>query len=216
MTEMYYEYAIADAFEMLYGAAYLGSILVSLAFYVVRALSVQTIAKRRGLSKPWLAWIPVANDWLMGSISDQYKYLTQEKEQSRRKILLGLSVTCALCGAAVAGSVISLVVQIAMTGEHYLSDAQMASILLKPMMGILAVGMVWSVVGITTYVFRCLCRYDLYKSCDPKNATAYLVLGILFNVAEPFFLLACRKKDLGMPPRKPVYEPREPWEAPEE
>jgi hypothetical protein len=48
----------------------------------------------------------------------------------------------------------------------------------------------------------------------------FLVLSILFQVTEPFFLFLNRNKDLGMPPRKqqpvyhdPVYEqPREePW-----
>ena len=42
--------------------------LVSLAIYVFTALSLYTIAQRRGLHCPWLAWIPVANLWLMGSL----------------------------------------------------------------------------------------------------------------------------------------------------
>ena len=61
--------------------------LVTLAIYVFTALSLYTIAQRRGLHCPWLAWIPVANLWLMGSLSDQYRYLTlgQVKHKRRRK-----------------------------------------------------------------------------------------------------------------------------------
>ena len=58
------------------------------------------------------------------------------------------------------------------------------------------------------YVLRQMCMYDLYRSCDPGNATAYLVLGILFSILEPIFLIALRKRDSGLPPRRvqPYYE----------
>ena len=60
--------------------------------------------------------------------------------------------------------------------------------------------------------------YDIYTSCTPKNNVLFLVLSILFNITEPFFLFFTRNKDEGMPPRRqqPVYEePREPWEQTE-
>ena len=55
-----------------------------------------------------------------------------------------------------------------------------------------------TVVGIVTLVFYHICNYDLYRSCRPDGAVAFLVLGIIFAFCEPFFYLACRKKDLGM------------------
>jgi hypothetical protein len=44
--------------------------------------------------------------------------------------------------------------------------------------------------------------YDLYRSCDPNNAVAYLLLTIFVNWLTPVFLMIVRKKDEGMPPRK--------------
>ena len=41
--------------------------------YVLLAWGLFTIAKRRGINKPWLAWIPVVNVWMLGCISDQYR-----------------------------------------------------------------------------------------------------------------------------------------------
>ena len=41
--------------------------------------------------------------------------------------------------------------------------------------------------------------YKVYKSCDPKHAVLFLVLSIIFNITLPFFVFACRNKDLGMP-----------------
>ena len=49
--------------------------LIGIATYVLSALGLYTIAKRRGLNHPWLAWIPVASAWIVGSLSDQYRYV---------------------------------------------------------------------------------------------------------------------------------------------
>ncbi len=53
--------------------------------YVLQALSLYSIAKRRGIGKPWLSWIPVANTWILGSISDQYQYVVKGKVRNKRK-----------------------------------------------------------------------------------------------------------------------------------
>ena len=49
--------------------------------------------------------------------------------------------------------------------------------------------------------------YDVFRSCEPKNSTLYLVLSLVGNVvidgACCIFLILCKDKDLGMPPRKP-------------
>ena len=57
-------------------------------------------------------------------------------------------------------------------------------------------------VAIVMIVIKYIDYYNLYSSCNPSNATLFLVLSIFFSVTLPFFVFACRKKDLGMPPRK--------------
>lgn len=84
------EVAFAGAMLMCMG---IGMVL-SVACYVLEALSLYTIAQRRGIRKPWLAWIPVVNVWIVGSISDQYQYVVNRRIQNRRKVLLGLAIAC--------------------------------------------------------------------------------------------------------------------------
>lgn len=70
---------------------------LGLLLYVLQAWSVYTIARRRGIRKPWLAWIPVAGVWTVGSIADQYQYVVNRRVQSSRKVLLGLTIgICAM------------------------------------------------------------------------------------------------------------------------
>ena len=57
--------------------------------YVFQSIGLYTIAKRRGIANPGLAWVPVAYSWILGSVSDQYQYVVRGKVCNRRKILLG-------------------------------------------------------------------------------------------------------------------------------
>lgn len=190
----------------IYGVVLVFSLILGIACYILSALSVQQIARRRGLSNPWLAWLPVGSEWIIGSISDQYRYLVKGEVRNKRKALLGLSLTNLLSCVVTIVFAVALVIQTVVIAEQSmnqtLSDGAMASMLLAPTMGMTAAGCILSVVSIVLLVFRHMAMYDLYRSCDPNNAVAYLVLGILFRFLEPIFLMIVRKKDNGMPPRR--------------
>jgi hypothetical protein len=44
-------------------------VVLGLAAYIYMALAVQTIAKKTGTANDWLAWIPIANLFLMLSVA---------------------------------------------------------------------------------------------------------------------------------------------------
>ena len=62
--------------------------IFGIASYILTSLAIYTISRRRVLRKAWLAWVPVVNCWLLGSISDHYQYVAKQKVTRRRKVLL--------------------------------------------------------------------------------------------------------------------------------
>lgn len=66
--------------------------LISVALYVLCALGLYTIAKRRGIRHAWLAWVPVASAWVLGSIADDYKARHTGRNHSMRIALTVLEV----------------------------------------------------------------------------------------------------------------------------
>ncbi len=189
----------------IYLAVMVIGLLVKAVLYVIRSLSLHTITKRRGIQNAWLSWVPVGQEWVIGSLSDQYKYLTQGKNQNRRKILLWLKLGALALGLISTGvGIFGVIGKLELLSGY--GNAQASAELLAPVMGGTIMSVLSTVVGIAAYVFRQMSMYDLYKSCDPKNAVVFLVFGILFGVTEPFFLLYLRNKDGGMPPRKQEYE----------
>ena len=172
--------------------------LFSIATYILTSLALYAIASRRGLRKPWLAWIPVINCWLLGSISDQYQYVVKGENKSKRKWLLALS----LLKAVLTLTVVILVAVVATSAIFRGPGFGMRQSITGPIMGILGVVMPLAAAHVAYLVIRFMALYDVYRSLDPNNSVLYLVLSILFRVTEPFFLFFNREKDLGMPPRK--------------
>ena len=70
--------------------------MLGIGAYVLTSLALYTVAQRRGIRKPWLAWVPVLNCWILGSLSDQYRYVVLEQNKSKRKVLLVLNLVKAV------------------------------------------------------------------------------------------------------------------------
>lgn len=227
-----YAYAMEDelgaAFGIFYLIYYLVAFGIGIAGYILSSLGLYTIAKRRGITNPWLSWIPVASAWIVGSISDQYRYVTKGQIKNKRKILLILEIAVAVLTIVMMVMMIVSIADLAMVSLSG-SEADILSGVMSLMLGLLGMVLLLGGVGIACAVFRYMAMYDLYTSVNPPYNVVFLVLSIIFSVTEPFFIFFNRKKDAGMPPRcdvpvepvQPQYLPpqmpiQEPWEHPEE
>ena len=213
---MYHDYAYAME-EAMSGMALslitnAGSSLMSIVIYVFTALSLYSIAKRREISKPWMAWIPVVNCWILGSISDQYRYVAKGETKNKRKTLLILNIIS--CVVAIAFLVFFFVAIFDMVQSTMLYDMDEEELVIK-LLGSLGgmMGMMLPMAGISIAyaIVYYMALYDVYASCDPNNKTVYLVISILFGIAQAILLFICRNKDDGMPPRKGIPGPADPY-----
>ena len=173
---------------------FLGIVLLCcLVGWILSAVGLHKVAKRRGIAHAWLAWLPIGREWVLGSVSDQYQHLVQGKITARRRILLILEVACIVVS-------IVYVATTAMAEIMAVADGSVGGVLL-------AVGIPYLLflgVYVAMMVFYHICNFDLYRSCNPQSAVVFLVLGIVLPVCQPFFYFACRKKDLGMVVPQPV------------
>ncbi len=190
--------SVTGVFLVIFLLFYLLMFTYFIVCYVLQAVGMYTVAKRRGLRHPWLSWLPVGDVWLMGSVSDQYQYVAKGKIRNRRKVLLGLTIAiyciyaymlafCVLASLGLVGGPPGQEGILAFSGALYIAA----------IVGYIAV----IVLGIVLMVFQYIVLYDVFASCNPDNAVLFLVLSILLGIM-PFFVFFNRKKDLGMPPRK--------------
>lgn len=178
---------------------------LSLAAYVFTALAIYTIAQRRGIKKAWLAWVPVVNVWILGSISDQYRYVVKDQVKSKRKVLLGLNLANTVFTVAVSVSLIVTGISIFNAVLHHAAEEQLGWIAMRGIGITLLLCLPMLVLSLIAFVFRAIALYDLYTSCDPQNNALYLILSLIpgiSQITQPLFLFLCREKDEGMPPRR--------------
>ena len=193
------------------------SSMLAIAAYVLQAWALYTIAERRGIDKAWLAWVPVVNVWILGSISDQYQYVAKRKVKNKRKILLGLQIAMIaivifvvvfMFVSAFAG-LLSMEPTFNETPSRYDGGQILGAVLLLLLLLLLGLGL--AAVVITETVYKYIALYDVFCSCEPKHGTLYtvlsLVIGLFVSGAVCIFLMLCKDKDLGMvPPKAEVVE----------
>ena len=171
--------------------------VVSLLLYIFKAAGLYTIAKRRGIRHAWLSWIPVADYWVAGSLSDQYRTTVLNKKAFNRIILPVLAVLAGVLTLATSGMSLGVIAEM----FEYLADGDLQGLVYATTL----VGgtselmtLLYDVLDIALLVFWSIALYDIYSSACPKYKVAFLVLGIIFPVTIPFFLFYNRKKDEGM------------------
>ena len=214
-----YSYGYSYGYDYAYGFGYgndpssLGKMLLvmlgiyavvfiyAIAAYILSSLGHYTIAQRRGIKHPWLAWIPFGNLWILGSIADQYQYVSMGQVKSRRKVLMGLQIAGTAVALAIFGMYVKLVVDVLITagGNIELVDPVSMGVIV---LVILLLCLAACVLSIILTVFRYISLYNLFASCWPGCKVAFILLSIFLSVTEPFLVFACRNKDLGMPPKK--------------
>ena len=186
-----------------------GMFLLGIVCYVLGSIGMYSIAKRRGISHAWLAWVPVVNVWVLGSISDQFRYVTKAQVKNKRTTLLVMNlvyivVVIALIAVLLMGAVdlVTMGMAVAPNEEELMASALA---LLFQFLGFFAIIVVLAII---LAVFRFIALYDLYVSVNPSCAVLFLVLSVFLGVTQPFFIFFNRKNDDGMPPRCDV--PQEP------
>ena len=206
--------SIAQLIQVIVNLVNLGisfiSSTVSMVMYCLGAWGMFAIAKRRNLPKPWLAWIPVGNSWMLGSIADQYQERINGKKTVRRKWLLGLHISvCVLAFLLLLLYTVFLVgmIVVAVFIPNRTLVMGFAVIVLLLMLAILVLLLVASV---PCTVFACIAYYDLFRSCKPNLAVLFLVLTILFGNWVNIAVLIFRNSDEGMPAEQ--YLPEAPQE----
>ena len=192
--------SVFAAFMAVYIIILLIASMFGIVSYVFRSLGVYTLAKRRGIENYGLAWVPVADSWIIGSLADDYEMRVNGKESRLRHWLLWLMIggTVLIVIATVLIIVTSIAGATSYSGYH---GAYVALMIISVFALVLASGAL-----IAWNVFNYIALYKIYKSCLPDYSVMFTVLSVLFNVAVPFFLFGLRNKDEGLPEDEPDIE----------
>lgn len=194
------EEAVSFFFTFFIGAIAVSAV-IGIAIYLLESISVYKMAKSAEIKNPWLAFIPVANDWVFGTLAEKYKKKNGTKS-ARFGIILPVLEGIVLI-ETIALTIFTVISVKEITG--YALDAVNTSTEMVPeqFMSLIPVIILYfalMAVAIAYAVVFFIALWRVYYSFDKSNATLYIVLSIIFTISVPIILFIIRN-------RKPEFDP---------
>lgn len=174
-----------SAFAIVYGV--LG--VIGIVLFILNGLGLYKMAKNIEISNKWLAFIPIANNYVLGSISQKYIKADGSKSAKFGIILPLLSLakfilTIALFIFSVI-SVTSIISNVELAIEN---DSQMTMEMFKSFIPVIILYFVLLAIAIWYAVSYFIALWRVYSLYDSSNATVFLIVSILFGAITPIFL----------------------------
>ena len=175
--------------------------------YVFVSLGGQRMARKVGMSNPWMFWIPCANVYAMGNLADTQATLCEGKNTTYRKKMLTWTIVVAC--AAIPWAIAYTVFMVAAASNGLLDENGVLITLdgasLEPLIGptlfLLAVSLVFLALYIVYVVIYYKTLYRIFKLYAPNGAAGLVVLSVFVSVAIPAVFLKLSEREPVLPPR---------------
>ncbi len=166
-----------------------------LATYIMNAIAFYTLARRRQIPNPFLAWIPIANSWIIGSIVDDYeKRLGFNRKW--RVLMLTLVIVIEALVILLSAVMMVMIFSMALVSDGKPSAEAIFGFVVTAYLFIIGIAVLASL----QQMVLCLCIYKIYESTVPEKAVKYFLLSYLVPLAQSVCLLKCRNKGYENPP----------------
>lgn len=177
------------------------SLLIGLALYLLESIGVYKMAKSAEIKNPWLAFIPVANGWVFGTLAEKYKKKNGVKS-ARFGIILPVLEGIVLI-EAIALTIFTVISIKEITGyalDAVNTSSEMAPEQFMSLISVIILYFALMAVAIAYAVVFFIALWRVYSSFDKPNATLYIVLSVVFTISVPIILFIIRN-------RKPEFDP---------
>lgn len=164
--------------------------IISFALYIVRAVGISKMARRVGINNGWLAFVPIAGNYIFGRIAE--KYIRKDRRQSGKFgiILTVLNSFLLLCGICLVFAALK------MTGAliNDTSDSAMSIIGINVFF-ICAAAFLVCGLALAYMIVRFVALWRIYAIFNYQNASMFTVLTYFFSFLEPILIFISRNKE---------------------
>ena len=201
LTELGLPEEVVSFFFTFFVGAIAVSAVIGIAIYLLESISVYKMAKSAEIKNPWLAFIPVANDWVFGTLAEKYKKKNGTKS-ARFGIILPVLEGIVFI-ESIALTIFTVISIKEITGyalDAVNTSAEMAPEQFMSLIPVIILYFALMAVAIAYAVVFFIALWRVYSSFDKSNATLYIVLSVVFTISVPIILFIIRN-------RKPEFDP---------
>lgn len=201
LTELGLPEEVVSFFLTVFIGVFAVSAVIGIAIYLLESISVYKMAKSAEIKNPWLAFIPVANDWVFGTLAEKYKKKNGTKS-ARFGIILPVLEGIVFI-ESIALTIFTVISIKEITGyalDAVNTSAEMAPEQFMSLIPVIILYFALMAVAIAYAVVFFIALWRVYSSFDKSNATLYIVLSVIFTISVPIILFIIRN-------RKPEFDP---------
>lgn len=183
-----------------FGLSYLDgfSSLFGILSYVFMGIGLMEIAKGRGYDKPWLSFIPFANQYLLGKVADNINGI-RGKRTSYAKVLLTLNIlSTSLVVIGLIGFIPTILNFDSRPSFYHYYDNSFTDILTSVILPLLLLFIAGFGTAIAAMVVMFIALRVIFTDYDPKNASMYTTLSVVLTLFQvpiyAIFLFVIRKR----------------------
>lgn len=193
---------IASYFITVYAITFGFTALIMLVPHVFASIGLYTIAKRKEIPHPFMAWLPVTQGIIIGKVS----YMPDKKRHTHIILPILEGVTGLIVIAYIVyifAFMFSAFQELPGFFDSNFSQYTSAALRVANPASSVAV-FAWMQLayfvglgcGLAASVIRYIALHRIYRQLAPDNVTLYTVLSIVLSVTYPFFLFAIRNNTI--------------------
>lgn len=176
---------------------------VAIADYVVKSLGMYRLASRYQVESPWMAWIPVVKDLLIGKLTETHDLRNGAK---RKWSTLMLVLSLVNTGGIILFYVIYIVMIVTMSAQTVISNSNMTASLGVFVIMVFIAAVFLGLSSVAYLACSYICIYKNIEAIAPNKTIKYFLLSILVPFAYGIILMKCCKKGYIEPIETPVQE----------
>lgn len=191
----------SELFAIIFGIIFFVVIPAFIIFglYLIKAIALYNLAFKAGYDKPWIAFIPIFNDYLSAILPmDEFSFLGMYKTYDRGKafwlflIVLNIAPIIVRIAVSIIGSIINVFISMILV---LIPGGSLVSVGISLVIGFVGT-VILNIALSAKYIFKAIIRVDLIGLYLKKNLAYTLgILSIFIGGMFPIVLLCLIKKE---------------------
>ncbi|MBO5332841.1 MAG: hypothetical protein J6B37_01865 [Clostridia bacterium] len=166
-------------------------VLIAITNYVLASIGYMKIAKRREIKNAGLVWVPIARNWTIGAISDNYDEINGIKR--RIKVFLVVFSVIKIAISIAAGSYIGMLMPYIIEYGLDLFTYDIGNTMLLIPVAFEVLG--FAIACIIYKVCYVIALYKTFESTEIKKSLIFTILSTVLPFASGLFIFLSREKD---------------------
>ena len=178
----------------LYIAVIFSAFVIGIVNYILQAIALFSIARKRGMGSAWCAWLPICNTYLVGAISDFHDRQRGLNRHWGKTLVISLLFGPVMLIVGYLLTLFTILFSVALGGgEPNVLVVVIAVIFLYAC--IFAGAMFAAVSQFGTYI----CLYKIFDVIVPEKAVKYIIISLIIPLGCAICLMCARKSLIGVP-----------------